>query len=824
MYRIIAGESARSEHTFMNKVKLRLVTLIGFLVLFALLMGLGFGALVPKRARAVTTYDPSSLFWSRTGGDVAAYKQNAEAEKAYTTFVFSDGGTVEYHRNLALKWFEKDTEVSETSLANPGKAAYFNLQFTFGNIHFTKFTIEFQSAEENITKDGKSVNTVIFEKTEEGVKAYLQNASQQKDEEFSSSTDGVNIVGLNGSENVVLSLTDGAVDGQGVPEAGEFHVLLNEQYLGTFTNIGNNFLQYRTSGTATTPMIFKAELTDDAKQSGQQQKVFMTSLNGQTLEVQDGTPASTADGDNSVRVTGGKVHDDTPAVLVLNEKVYPFMLGQRFSLDYEAVDVCYDQPVVRRSFYMLKKDGENYVTPDESKDSEDYATLSTNNYFMPPTDKNSAEEEYVSIRFTLDDDRDTAEEEFIYLTWYADLDVTYGEGLNGGDGVVRTFSNNAAEEPKSMDYILVNRERKGPTFTVLTATAADPEVAESKASNAIDDPQNFVQEYQDKLDEIASDEKVSTGNGAYFYLPSLRNLIKSDYADYRNLRFSIYYKKPIASTTASSETSLRYNNLRFQIDTEGMYRFRVIASDANSNAMEYYNEDGELVTVNADNVWDIEGIPEFTFTVEYRGATIEPAGEQSIGYRGSNYSITDFEIVDGGNTEKKYSLWYLDRSLLPENTEIPSYSELVENTETYFTGSLHNGFREIRVFNSEIEEGDDAWDDTDNDYAWDPDSSLSFTPQESGFYVVRLIHTDNDYNAGAQKTVYQVIEVRNPIDYIPGENNWFKENVTSVVLFSISAVLAVIIVILFVVKPSDKNVEDVDLEKLKGKKAKKNTK
>lgn len=821
MYRIIAGEFARSEHTFMNKVKLRLVTLIGFLVLFALLMGLAFGALVPKRARAVTTYDPSSLFWSRTGGDVAAYKQDADATP-YTTFVFSDGGTVEYHRNLALKWFEKDTEASGTSLANPGKAAYFDLQFTFGDTRFTKYTIEFQSAEENITKDGKSVNTVIFENTEDGVKVYLQNASQQKDEEFSLETEGLTVVPLEGN-SVTLTLSDKGVEGhEDAPEAGEFHVLLNGTYLGTFTNIGNNFLQYRTSGTATTPMIFKAELSDDAKQNGQKQKVFMTSLNGQTLEVKDGTAANTAEADGTFPVTGGKVQDDTPSVLVLNEKVYPFMLGQRFSLDYQAVDVCFDQPVARRTFYMLEKDGDgNYVTPDESKGSKNYSTLDTNKYFMPPTDKNSAEEEYVSIRFTLDDDRDTAEEEFIYLTWYADLDVTYGEELNGGNGVVRTFSNNAAEEPKSMDYILVNRERKGPSFTVLTANESTKGNDKSADYDAED---GFVKEYQKKLDEIASDEKVSTGNGAYFYLPSLRNLIASDYADYRNLRFSIYYKKPTASTTASSETSLRYNNLRFQIDTEGMYRFRVIASDANGNAMEYYDEDGELVTVNADNVWDIEGIPEFTFTVEYRGATIEPAGEQSIGYRGSNYSITDFEIVDGGNTEKEYSLWYLDQSLLPENTEIPSYSELVENTETYFLGSLHGGFREIRVFNSEIEEDDDAWDDTDNDYAWDPDSSLSFTPQESGFYVVRLIHTDSDYNAGAQTTVYQVIEVRNPIDYIPGENNWFKENVTSVVLFSISAVLAVIIVILFVVKPSDKNVEDVDLEKLKGKKAKKNTK
>lgn len=38
----------------------------------------------------------------------------------------------------------------------------------------------------------------------------------------------------------------------------------------------------------------------------------------------------------------------------------------------------------------------------------------------------------------------------------------------------------------------------------------------------------------------------------------------------------------------------------------------------------------------------------------------------------------------------------------------------------------------------------------------------------------------------------------------------------SVVLFSISAVLGVIILVLLLVKPSDKSLDEVDLRKLKG--------
>ena len=71
-----------------------------------------------------------------------------------------------------------------------------------------------------------------------------------------------------------------------------------------------------------------------------------------------------------------------------------------------------------------------------------------------------------------------------------------------------------------------------------------------------------------------------------------------------------------------------------------------------------------------------------------------------------------------------------------------------------------------------------------------------------------------------EATAYQVIEVRNPIDVTPGETYWLENNITSIVLFSVSAVLAIVIVVLFVVKPSEKKVEEVDLEKLKGRRKK----
>ena len=77
--------------------------------------------------------------------------------------------------------------------------------------------------------------------------------------------------------------------------------------------------------------------------------------------------------------------------------------------------------------------------------------------------------------------------------------------------------------------------------------------------------------------------------------------------------------------------------------------------------------------------------------------------------------------------------------------------------------------------------------------------------------------TDVDYFNDVQ-TAYQVIEVSNNIDEIKGETYWLQNNITAVVLFSISGVLAIALIVLLFIKPSDKKVEEVDLSKLKGRK------
>lgn len=771
---------------FMNKVKARYLTIASLFAALLLTLALAVFSVLPRRsAKAVTEvdYEPSAVFAAGVGGEVGA----SEGTPAYIEFSLSDEGTVQYRRDLALKWFEADSANTSAAVANPGKAVYFGMRFSFPAVNFEVLSIEFQSDEENISKDAQSVNTLIFSKNEDGsLTVRVKNAAQQELENDSTELASGTVAADAVTKDFTLTFAE-ASDADAA--AGDYKIVLtagDAQVLESkFTNIGGNYLEYRSSAATTpnTPISFKAELPEGAEA----QTVLMKELNGQSFELEE-----------------GKVKDDTAPVLVLNEGVYGFTLGKRFGLAYEAIDVCDDSVSVSRYYYMAKQDenGE-YLAPSDPEDSNsdeksDYETLTTSTYFMPVTEN---EKECVSIYFDLNDGRsrenDERRAERVYLTWYV-------------------ASDEAILTENDYDFILVDRNEEGPAYTGLTAD-------EASGTNLTDDGSGdtysaAVEKFKKDLTEAA--ENTSAGTGAYLYFPSLRELIYSDRADYRNLQFTICYYQETQGEgeSAKTESGLDYNELRIEVDEEGTYRIRILATDASSNAMKYYDEDGELVDVTSSNVWDIKGIPEFTVEIAYTGASIEEPGSQDHGYRDSTYSVEDFEVIALSGYIKDYTLYYFDQARLAEGQKMPSYDDCVENAKAYAdpeNGTYKGALTKINEYNDEITEDDENWDDTDNAYHWDPDSELSFVPQKSGIYFVQLVVTDPN-RPGTTATEYMAIEVRNPVDTIPGQSQWLKNNVTSVVLFSISAVLAIVIVVLFVVKPSDKKVKEVDIEKLKG--------
>ena len=790
----------------MNKVKVHFVAIVSLIAALLITLAAAFGATFTGRmpASAEITpvdYSPSSIFAS---GGVAGTVGASEGDESYIEFTFRDGGRVYFRRDLAYKWFTADTEADST-LANPGKANYFSMEFTLPSLDFETFTISFESAEESVTKEEKAVNDIVFRMSDTTLQVAIRDADHRDAE-----NDELTWSDLATGESAEISLSFA----EGV-NIGEFAVSITcggTTVEGALTNIGGNYAEYRSSSSSSpnTPITFSMTMPEDAA-SDAKVGVYMRSLNGQRFLLDE----------------DGQVRDDTAPVLAVSEDVYAFTLGQRYSFtSYEAIDVCRDSVTVTRQYYMAKATENGYEIADESATGTDsaYATLSTSTtFFMPTADNETVTDEYVSVRFSLDDNRKREEadilNEYVYLTWYAA--DTSAEG-----GIVQTLTSSDGEDATSQDFIIVTAdEKEGPYYVGLTAD-------EETGTNVVTEEfENAVAAYQTAVNEAAAE--AGAGEGAYLNLPSLRGLIASDYADYRNLDFTIYYWHESAEvgSSPSNTSTLDYNELRFEVAQEGLYTFRIVATDSSSNAMQLYDRNGELVSLSSSNVgYDDDGedflvadIPTFTAYIDYDGATIEDPGSQDYGYRDRSYSIDDFEVIALEGYASDYTLYYIDEDRLADDQLTDgqagfTYADCVDRAyELFFAENAPyaNAVVEINVYNSDVTEDDDEWDDTDNAYHWNPDSSLSFTPQRSGIYLVNLTVTET---TGATVSSYMAIEVRNPVDIIPGVSEWLQNNTASVVLFAISGVLLIAIIVLCVIKPSDKKVEEVDIEKLKGKK------
>ena len=790
----------------MNKVKVHFVAIVSLIAALLITLAAAFGATFTGRmpASAEITpvdYSPSSIFAS---GGVAGTVGASEGDESYIEFTFRDGGRVYFRRDLAYKWFTADTEADST-LANPGKANYFSMEFTLPSLDFETFTISFESAEESVTKEEKAVNDIVFRMSDTTLQVAIKDADHRDAE-----NDELTWSDLATGESAKISISFA----EGV-NIGEFAVSITcggTTVEGALTNIGGNYAEYRSTSSSSpnTPITFSMTMPEDAA-SDAKVGVYMRSLNGQSFLLDE----------------DGQVQDDTAPVLAVSEDVYAFTLGQRYSFtSYEAIDVCRDSVTVTRQYYMAKATENGYEIADESATGTDsaYATLSTSTtFFMPTADNETVTDEYVSVRFSLDDNRTRKEadilNEYVYLTWYAA--DTSAEG-----GIVQTLTSSDGEDATSQDFIIVTAdEKEGPYYVGLTAD-------EETGTNVVTEEfENAVAAYQTAVNEAAAE--AGAGEGAYLNLPSLRGLIASDYADYRNLDFTIYYwhESVEVGSSPSNTSTLDYNELRFEVAQEGLYTFRIVATDSSSNAMQLYDRNGELVSLSSSNVgYDDDGedflvadIPTFTAYIDYDGATIEYPGSQDYGYRDRSYSIDDFEVIALEGYASDYTLYYIDEDRLADDQLTDgqagfTYEDCVDRAyELFFAENAPyaNAVVEINVYNSDVTEDDDEWDDTDNAYHWNPDSSLSFTPQRSGIYLVNLTVTET---TGATVSSYMAIEVRNPVDIIPGVSEWLQNNTASVVLFAISGVLLIAIIVLCVIKPSDKKVEEVDIEKLKGKK------
>lgn len=737
-------------------------------------------------AATAQTYKLTEIF-SATSGILGA-ETVGDAETKTTAFTLANGNTVKYKRDLALKWHASET------------ASYLNIEFAFKELNFKSVSFSFETAPAQSTKDDKSLNTIKFVMDGNFLKAEMWNG----DAEAASKTTTLTAVA---GEKMTLKLAEG-------DNFGEFKAFIGAEYIGSFTNVGVNYADYKADGMDS--FMIKAETEGETKAT-----VLLSDINGQSF-------------DNVTGDVGSEViTDDAAPVLVVNEDVRGYVLGTKFNLSYVTIDTLQSGSLTETK---------QYYQYNPTHESQEYKTLtisaSSGTVFMDTvyTVKDTENvtsvfeeegKEYVSIKITLGDKAHTTDEDkaTYELAWYADSSAVENKKI----GTVDT------------SYIIFDRNTEGPSYKLITANDT---LLDNVADSELD---TLSAEYQAKLDKLAED--VHAGSNSRIDFPSLDWLLE-DNNGYNNLKFTISYYAP--SSTSVKSVSRDFDELYLKDLEEGLYEFKVYATDKAGNTMKYYLDE-ELVTLSASNVWDIDKIPSFTFEVENQGIYVEEGTQKELVETeiiGDTYTMKDATVVGASNKKSDYALYSIDTAAYKGagNLNIDvlskiSYKSLleavkgtiptVENGEyidTYLTAysqliatEIKGDAAAVKKCFTLIEEYDDrkAADDGDNKYNWSA-TSKSFKAVEEGIYIIFADYSDTDLSYVDRAAAYKLIEVDAEADSIKGETEWLKNNIISVVLFAIAGVMLILIIILLLIKPSDETLEDVDLKAL-DKKAEKKT-
>ncbi len=528
---------------------------------------------------------------------------------------------------------------------------------------------------------------------------------------------------------------------------------------GTFTNIRGAYAQYTASELV--PLSFAAELPEEDSEAT---VLSLISLNGQNFLLDE----------------NAQVVDDTPPVLVIDDDIKGFTLGTSIlnSFSYATVDVC-DATVSRTVTY--------YQYNPADADEPSYETLTSSVKIFDKYMYESEGAEYISVCFSLNDDDDNAAT--YYVSWYAD----------DRDEDVETF--------KGVEYLYVSRDTEAPVYTCIDTAGTDQTLNEEHEA------------YTTYVDDVArAAEGLRAGEGYYFYLPSLEDMIEDNDTTYTGLTFTIYYKSD-GSDSTSTLSNLSYDELEIPVSSTGGYRFKVVASDKSGNAMVFYRN-GLRVTVDSDNIWDIDAIPAFDFYVENRGLEIEEIEALSYAYVYSNYTVQDFEVKGVSGYESKYTLYYLEGV---SSSDI-SYAEMIDFANKCYDDGVSDA-EFVSLFEAEFEctgvslreidewdsngpedEDDDGWDTHDNRYGWSV-SSLSFTPQEAGYYIVYGEFVDSELWSD-HLYAYQIVYSSSEVDESYGATYWIENNVVTVVFIVIAVISAIGLLVVWIVFPSKEPAAD----------------
>lgn len=750
------------------------------------------------KASAATSYSATSIF-TRSGATVAPLGEGDDAKKLAFTFS-NDTDTVSYHRDLAWKWYE----ASETDKAK-GEAKYLSIAFSLEDKNFSEFALTLETASLTATEKNKITNKIVFTASGDAIDARLDadgNTSMP--------------VCTNGDKKIVLTIAN-AESGAGVEIEGEYNVIVNGETLGSMKNIGSDYAGYVSDDEKNrVPLSFSAKLKE-----GQESTVCVfESMNGQSFALNDSK----------------EIEDTAAPVLVIDDTTYVAAMGQTFALETKIIDVLdrtssvkntaeYFQwsPVLTEAKYQ-SLDSVKILEMQYEKDGK------TTSVYDETFDGKTARE-YISVKYTLADSthkKDAAEGEAkaaeAYAAWYL-KNEKYEMSL-------------ADDAHTTLQLLAVCDDKDAPEYS---GTPVDAEA------------------YQRELDDKVKNEDLEAGSGESFYLPSPGKLFSDNSTGYKSLKYTLCYKAPGASS-ASSNANVSLSSLKLSVEEYGVYEFKLFVTDRAGNVMKSGAAGEEAEVITADNIWDHEELPTFTINIEKQKKIYIDDGSKSsrsdTGLIGVKYTDISFSVKGGTTRKSEYGLYYFDLAHFNDvfggkyrlsasdltaltSNDLSGSKTIEEAAEKYaaaLAGKLDStselkaaDFLEIRNGKIVLRKIDEYRDKVSEDYApsnkyeWKA-TDKSFIPVESGNYIVFGVFKDSVYESeDACAAGYKAISVTDKEDINPGESEWLKNNLVSVILFSIAGVMLILIIILLFVKPSDETLEDIGNEKAakKEKKAKK---
>lgn len=749
------------------------------------------------KASAATSYSATSIF-TRSGATVAPLGEGDDAKKLAFTFS-NDTDTVSYHRDLAWKWYEA-SEADKTK----GEAKYLSIAFSLEDKNFSEFALTLETASLTATEKNKTSYKIVFTASGDAIDARLDadgNTSMP--------------VCTNGEKKIVLTIAN-AESGAGVEIEGEYNVIVNGIPIGSMKNIGSDYAGYVSNDEKNrVPLSFSAKLKEGQKST----VCVFESMNGQSFALNDSK----------------EIEDTAAPVLVIDDTTYVAAMGQTFALETKIIDVLdrsssvkntaeYFQwsPVLTEAKYQ-SLDSVKILEMQYEKDGK------TTSVYDETFDGKTARE-YISVKYTLADSthkKDAAEGEAkaaeVYAAWYL-KNEKYEMSL-------------ADDAHTTLQLLAVCDDEDAPEYS------GTPDDAEA---------------YQRELDDKVKNEDLEAGSGESFYLPSPGKLFSDNSTGYKSLKYTLCYKAPGASS-ASSSANVSLSSLKLSVEEYGVYEFKLFVTDRAGNVMTS-GAPGEEEVITADNIWDHEELPTFTINIEKQKKIYIDDGSKSsrsgTGLIGVKYTDISFSVKGGTTRKSEYGLYYFDLAHFNDvfggkyrlsasdltaltSNDLSGAKTIEEAAEKYaaaLAGKLDStselkaaDFLEIRNGKIVLRKIDEYRDKVSEDYApsnkyeWKA-TDKSFIPVESGNYIVFGVFKDSVYESeDACAAGYKAISVTDKEDINPGESEWLKNNLVSVILFSIAGVMLILIIILLFVKPSDETLEDIGNEKAakKEKKSKK---